>query len=154
MSYIPAIFYAIRCNRCFELHEAEYEYFSDEIGALESAQDDDWIEVDNKHYCPCCYHEVDDENVPLKPFPPVYRTARSACRKLGTIPHIEIKDDAVIVSSGAVTSDKMIEGVIDWMDKQHTNGLWGVYKARCEDVQRTNGFGYYKLVVRIEYKQE
>lgn len=154
MSYIPAIFYAIRCDRCGEHHEAEYEYFSDESGAWESAQDEGWIEVDGKHYCSCCYNEVDDENVPLKPFPPIYRTARNACHKLGTIPHVEFKDDAVIVSSGAVASDKMIEGIIDWMNRQHTSGLYGAYTAECQFVQRVNILGYYKLVVRIEYKQE
>lgn len=152
MSYIPAIFYAIRCDRCLCNHEAEYEYFSDEIGALESAQDDDWIEVDNKHYCPRCYHEEGDEKVPYKNFPPIYRIARAACRKIGSIPHIEFENDNTVkVSSGMVGSTKLVDGVIDWMKTQYNTGFWGVYNAECVSVKNTS---YYKLIVRVEYKPE
>lgn len=153
MSYIPAIFYAIRCDRCLCNHEAEYEYYTDESDALESAEEDDWIEVDGKHYCPCCYHEEDDEKIPYNDFPPMYRIARAACQKIGTIPHVVIESrNTISVSSGYVSSSKLVEGVIDWMNNRHNNGSWGAYTAECVSSDKFNG--HYKLVVRIEYKQE
>ena len=147
MSYLHEIFHAVRCDRCGETHEGEYEYYTDEQGAWESAEGDDWIEVDGKHYCPCCYHEENDENVPLKPLPPIYWTARAACRKLGTLPSIEFLDDGIKVTSALVTKEKMVEGVIDWILRQHNNGKYGVYTAECKNEHRL--YASYRLEVTI-----
>lgn len=150
MSYVSAIFYAVQCDRCGEHYcGGDYEYHIDEPSALESAQEDGWIEVGNEHYCPCCYKEENDENVPLKPFPPIYWTARAACKKLGTLPHVKFKDDRVIVESGEVSSPMLIDGVIDWMNRQHNNGNWGVYTAE-RVVLKYNKWYNNKLVVEIE----
>lgn len=149
MSYLHEIFHAVRCDRCGETHEGEYEYHVDEQSAWESAQEDGWIEVDNNHYCPCCYHEENDENAPLKPLPPIYWTARAACRKLGSAPHVQFVEGGVKVTSGNVTSQKMIEGVIDWMLRQYNEGRWGNYTTECW----TKSFAhstYYILEVTIK----
>lgn len=150
MSYLHEIFHAVRCDRCGETHEGYegYEYHADEQGAWESAEEDDWIEVDGKHYCPRCYHEENDENVPLKPLPPIYWTARAACKKLGTLPRIEFLDDGIKVTSELVTSEKMVEGVIDWILRQHNNGKYGVYTAECKNEHRLHT--PYRLEVTIK----
>lgn len=148
MSYLHEIFHAVRCDRCGETHEGEYEYHVDEQSAWESAQEDDWIEVDGKHYCPCCYHEENDENAPLKPLPPIYWTARAACRKLGSAPRVEITEEYVKVTSALGTSEKMVEGVIDWMLRQHNNGKYGVYTAECKNEHRL--YASYRLEVTIK----
>lgn len=152
MSYLHEIFHAVKCDRCGETHEGYegYEYHADEQDAWESAQGDDWIEVDGKHYCPLCYHEENDENVPLKPLPPIYRTARTACSKLGTIPHIEFLDDGIKITSGEVKNKKLVEGVIDWiMDQNCYSGTW---EAHIEEKNFPIST-YYKLVVKIENKE-
>ena len=54
--------YRIQCDSCGEFHESDegQEMFRDKDSAVESAQDDDWIDYDGLWYCPKCYHEKED----------------------------------------------------------------------------------------------
>src|SRR5690625_4466321 len=53
---ITDTFYAIKCNRCGDLHEdGDYQFYSDEYSAWESADYSEWIENHGKHYCTACY---------------------------------------------------------------------------------------------------
>lgn len=62
---ITDTFYAIKCNRCGDLHnDGEYEFYIDEDSAYESASNSDWLHHNNSDYCTCCY---DCET--LKPYP-------------------------------------------------------------------------------------
>ena len=61
--YKEAIFYGLQCDRCGDDYESgEYTYFSDKGDVLDSAIDNDWQEIDGRHYCPCCYEENPDPN--------------------------------------------------------------------------------------------
>ena len=62
---VQEVFYAIKCNRCGDLHEdGEFTFFNDEDSAYESASNSDWLHHNNSDYCTCCY---DCET--LKPYP-------------------------------------------------------------------------------------
>lgn len=148
MSYIPAIFYAVKCDRCGEHFEGEYEYYTDASDARDASQEEGWVGIGGKHYCTNCYEEKDGENVPLKRLPQIYWTAREACKRLGTIPDVRFTIDGVIVTSGGVSSQKMVEGVIDWMLRQHNRGSYGVYTAECETLERLSMFPH-RLIVKI-----
>ena len=65
---ITDTFYAIKCNRCGDLHEdGDYQFYSDEDSAWESADYSEWIENHGKHYCPSCYDRDDEDNCKPKP---------------------------------------------------------------------------------------
>lgn len=73
MSIITNVFYAVKCDRCGELHENfdDSSFYFDKNSALEDIENDEWIEQDNKHYCPNCYivdEETDDIQV-KSPYP-------------------------------------------------------------------------------------
>lgn len=67
---VTEIFYGVKCNRCGEICESgEFQYWSDEDGALQAAYESDWIEEKGSHYCPDCYH-IDEETDEVKVRPP------------------------------------------------------------------------------------
>lgn len=149
MSYMTAIFYAVKCDRCGEYYVGEYEYYNDKNDALDAAEAEGWAEINGKHYCPNCFEEKDDENVPLKRLPQIYWTARAACNKLGTMPRVRFTEDGVTVTSGYVSSQKLVEGVIDWMLRQHNSGQDGVYTAECETLASKTVWPH-RLIVKIK----
>lgn len=149
MSYMTAIFYAVKCDRCGEHYDGEYEYYGNKNDALDAAQAEGWAEINDKHYCPNCFEEKDDEGVPLKRLPQIYWTAREACHKLGTIPYVKFAEDCVTVASGYVSSQKLVEGVIDWMLRLHNSGQYGVYTAECETLVGRTVWPH-RLIVKIK----
>lgn len=74
-------FYAVKCDRCHKTLSDynDIEYHVDASAALENLYGKDWIEIDNKHYCPNCYtvHNEDDDAMPKKNFPLMLWKAKS-----------------------------------------------------------------------------
>lgn len=71
---VDAIFYGVKCDRCHKILSDwnDIEYYSDANYALEALDCADWIERDNKHYCPNCYtidNNDDDDIIIKKSFP-------------------------------------------------------------------------------------
>lgn len=61
--------YAVACDGCGETFiepETEFCAFTDECSARTAALNAEWVEINDKHYCPNCYHFDDelDEYVP------------------------------------------------------------------------------------------
>ena len=89
--YTEEIFYGIRCDRCHEQYESdEYSYMSGRSEILEAAENDDWREIDGRHYCPDCYvkdpepADDDHEYMPKTPYPDcVYKVRRIVAELLG-----------------------------------------------------------------------
>ena len=67
---ITEVFYGVKCDRCGEIYEdSEHSFYSDEDSAQQNALDDEWGELNGKHYCPNC-HIIDEEKDEVKPFAP------------------------------------------------------------------------------------
>lgn len=72
---ITSTFYNVQCDRCRkEYEDYDYTWTADEHDAVERALDNDWVEIDGKHYCPDCVMEkpnaeYDDEYIPLPDIP-------------------------------------------------------------------------------------
>lgn len=65
---ISGIFYAVKCDRCGVIAgDDEYSWLSTDSEALENAINSEWLEKDNKHYCPSCYHVDDSDNEVVNP---------------------------------------------------------------------------------------
>jgi hypothetical protein len=57
--------YTVICDNCKidAAFEDEYSCWSEINFAVENAKDCDWIEEDDKHYCPKCYSYDDEDNL-------------------------------------------------------------------------------------------
>ncbi len=57
--------YTIVCDNCKKISTDQFDIcgWNDKDYALECAKDDNWIECEDKHYCPDCYHFDDEDNV-------------------------------------------------------------------------------------------
>jgi hypothetical protein len=67
---IAEVFYGIKCDICDEICEdSEHSFYSDEGDALENSFNNEWAELNGKHYCPNCY-SIDEETEGVKPFSP------------------------------------------------------------------------------------
>lgn len=91
------IMYGVKCDRCgaqFEDSDTDYTAWADENDAWESASNEDWIEIDGKHYCPCCYteNEETEEFTPRPPYPQSFRDFRHRMRSI--LPNLEIREDS------------------------------------------------------------
>jgi hypothetical protein len=74
---LKEIFYAVKCDRCGEIHnDGEHSFWNSDGDAFEQAFESDWIEQKGKHYCPDCYEktDVDDEYKVSEPFPEHLKT--------------------------------------------------------------------------------
>lgn len=57
--------YGVQCDGCKEVHIGEcsgFSIFPDESQATESAYSDDWIQINDKWYCPECVKNLFDYN--------------------------------------------------------------------------------------------
>lgn len=67
------IFYGVKCNRCKEDFQDynDHSFWIDENSAIEQAIESEWIEENNKHFCPNCYdyNEEEDKNIIKDEFP-------------------------------------------------------------------------------------
>lgn len=69
---VSDIFYGLKCDRCGEFYEdGDHSFWSDKESAIEYSHDSDWVEKNDKHYCPKCYDldEETDEITIREPFP-------------------------------------------------------------------------------------
>lgn len=58
---IEEMMYACGCDRCEKVFEGhDYSFWADKRFAIEQATDDDWIEIEDKQYCPDCYEWNED----------------------------------------------------------------------------------------------
>lgn len=92
---VNEIFHAVKCNRCSEIFDSgEIAYWSDEDTAVENALESDWIEINNKHYCPDCYDEVEGEDVIREDYPEHVKKLRQFFDKIimGSISIFEYED--------------------------------------------------------------
>ena len=62
--YKEAIFYGLQCDRCGEDYESsgDYSYYTDKGDVMDAADSDGWVQIDGRHYCPCCYEDNPDPN--------------------------------------------------------------------------------------------
>lgn len=89
------IFYGIRCDRCREDYESsgDYSYMSDKGEIEEAAESDEWLEIDGRHYCPCCYEEdplkaeYNDDDHDYTPKPPIPECIFTMRRAVGLLIH-------------------------------------------------------------------
>lgn len=60
--------YTVICDNCGHdvNKDAEYSAWNDRDYAVECALESDWIEKDDKHYCPECFSYDDDDNLILR----------------------------------------------------------------------------------------
>jgi hypothetical protein len=82
---VSEIFYGVTCNRCYELFEEhDISYWSDEGSAIENATENEWLEKENKHYCPNCQRVNDetDEVEILEDYPKQLKTLRNFIKKI------------------------------------------------------------------------
>ncbi|ROT06815.1 hypothetical protein EEL33_08585 [Muribaculaceae bacterium Isolate-037 (Harlan)] len=65
------IMYGVKCDRCYEIYENGdgCTVSSDKHDMEEEACENDWQEVDGRHYCPDCYtrDENDEDKIIVKP---------------------------------------------------------------------------------------
>ena len=59
--------YTVECDNCKKTsgEDSEYSCWNDDAYALENAMDNDWIEHEEKHYCPDCYKIDDNDNITI-----------------------------------------------------------------------------------------
>ena len=65
----PVTMYSVICDRCGKIYRDDSIIaWSDEGTAKEQALESEWVEIEDKHYCPDCYEfdEKLDEYVPKK----------------------------------------------------------------------------------------
>lgn len=91
------IMYGVKCDRCgaqFVDSYNDYTAWADEGDAWSSASEEDWIERNGKHYCPCCYeyNEDENENVVKPPYPQAFRDFRLRMKSI--LPNLEIREDS------------------------------------------------------------
>ena len=64
----PVTMYSVICDRCGKIYDRDDSIiaWSDEGTAKEQALESEWVEIEDKHYCPDCYEFNDelDEYVP------------------------------------------------------------------------------------------
>ena len=61
--------YALICDNCGKTYIENYHDYSvwlEPDTAIEEAEYEDWIEHEDKHYCPNCYELDDDDNIVIK----------------------------------------------------------------------------------------
>lgn len=60
--------FTLICDNCGKDSNAECEYcgWDDKDYVLDCAKEDNWIEENDKHYCPDCYEYDDEDNLVLK----------------------------------------------------------------------------------------
>lgn len=65
------IMYGVKCDRCYEIYENGdgCTVSSDKHDMEEEACENDWQEIDGRHYCPDCYtrDENDEDKIIVKP---------------------------------------------------------------------------------------
>lgn len=65
------IMYGVKCDRCHEIYENSdgCTVSSDKYDMEEEACENDWQEIDGRHYCPDCYtrDENDEDKIIVKP---------------------------------------------------------------------------------------
>ena len=140
--FTEEIFYGIRCDRCGEQYESsgDYSYMTDKGEILETAENDDWREIDGKHYCPGCYVEdpepIDDDHeyMPKTAYPDcIYGVRRIVAELLESgSGKIEEKDEKLHLCFYLNNHelDDVLKGAID--QKMH-----GVkYSTEVEEKQR------------------
>ena len=62
--------YGVVCDNCNKGcidEDNGFVAWSDESSAKDNAIDSEWIEENEKHYCPDCFEYDDDDNLILKP---------------------------------------------------------------------------------------
>jgi hypothetical protein len=61
--------FTVVCDNCGKDSNegTEYSCWADESQAKEMASNADWIEEDDKDYCPECFSYDDDDNLIIKP---------------------------------------------------------------------------------------
>lgn len=73
------IMYGVKCDRCYEIYENGdgCTVSSDKHDMEEEACENDWQEVDGRHYCPDCYtrDENDEDKIIVKPL--IHRSQRN-----------------------------------------------------------------------------
>lgn len=78
--------YGVRCDRCGKAYEDydDHLVWSDEGWAEEQALNDEWIDVDFKHFCPDCYKvdEKTDENIILPMYTKEVRFVKAILREV------------------------------------------------------------------------
>lgn len=73
--YIKDELTGIKCDNCKELYTEThngFSFFSDELNAQESADNDGWFHDNKKHYCPNCHTIDDDDKLIIKNIAPIY----------------------------------------------------------------------------------
>lgn len=90
--------YGVKCSRCgcqFEDSYNGYSAWADEQQAWDAAEEEDWIERDGKHYCPCCYEEDEKSGdmVPKSPYPQAFSDFRH--RMASILPDLVIGEDGL-----------------------------------------------------------
>lgn len=90
--YKEAIFYGLQCDRCGDTYESsgDYSYYTDKSDVMDAADGDDWVQIDGRHYCPCCYednpdpdHDDDHDYRPKPAYPECVPTLRRFLHVLG-----------------------------------------------------------------------
>ena len=100
------IFYGVKCDRCGEDFESrgDYSFMVDQGDILDEAYEQDWQNIDGRHYCPNCYednpdpdHDDDHEYRPKPAFPEyVDRLKRFVAAILGGWRQEEFEDQLLI----------------------------------------------------------
>lgn len=60
---------SLQCDNCKAFYRDIYRdisYFIDRENILKCAKEDEWININNKHYCPNCYVQGDNDNIIIK----------------------------------------------------------------------------------------
>lgn len=55
--------YILECDNCKVLYDDDYGIWVSETDALESAKENEWIDIEGKHYCPDCYVQGDNDKI-------------------------------------------------------------------------------------------
>jgi len=60
--------FTVICDNCGKdsSEDCDYSAWNDQDYAWDCAKEDDWIEVENKHYCNDCYSFDDNDNLLIK----------------------------------------------------------------------------------------
>jgi len=65
----PVTIYTVICDRCGKdsADGTDYSGWNDKEYSVDCATDDNWIVLDDNHYCPDCHEYNDDDELTIKP---------------------------------------------------------------------------------------
>lgn len=143
---IDKTFYGVKCDRCERVYEeCDFSFWDDKSSAIENAMENDWVEINNKHYCPNCYErdEETDEIKVLEDYPEVIKTLKNFISKTlkGIVRNVFEDDSHYIIESSFYSKQRLeqfeigyIQGLLGekLVSYRYESGKYNSFMCRIE----------------------